>query len=404
MQKIAIIGAGLGGLSAAVRLARREFDVEVYEQNSCPGGKAQEITINGFRFDSGPSLLTMPFVIDELFESSGEKISNWLEIKKIEILSKYFYNDGTIINAYSNTEKFAAEIEKKTTEKKGNLFRYLDYCKTIYGLTSDIFLFNDLYSLISYANTRALKTLFKIRKIDSFRTMDEANRSFFSDSRIVQLFNRYATYNGSNPYQCPATLNIIPHVEYSIGGFYINGGMYKLTEAMYKLSEKLGVKFNFNSHVTKIVTENKKVKGIDVSGQYKEADIVISNSDVYNTYSKLLGDTKTRAAKKYSRLEPSSSAMVFYLGVEIKSVKLEIHNILFSSDYKREFDELFVRKIYPDDPTVYIYISSKFSQGDAPEGFENWFVMINAPYVNKEINTAPGIIKEKVIAKIKKLT
>src|SRR4030095_1455662 len=230
MRNIAIIGAGLGGLSAAIRLAGRGFDVEVYEQNSSPGGKACEIHLNGFRFDCGPSLLTMPFVIEDLFKDAGENINDSLEINKLDILSKYFYSDGTMINAYSDKEKFAVEIENKTTEKKENLFRYLDYCKTIYDLTSGIFLFNDLYSVSSYTNSEALKTLLKIRRIDSFRPMDEANRSFFSDPRIIQLFNRYATYNGSNPYLCPATLNIIPHVEYSIGGFYIKGGMYRLTE------------------------------------------------------------------------------------------------------------------------------------------------------------------------------
>jgi phytoene desaturase len=376
---ISIIGSGLGGLSAAIRLACRGYDVHVYEKNSTSGGKARSVKIGGFRFDSGPSLLTMPFVIEELFQSAGEDIGNYLQIKKLDVLCKYFYPDGTVLNAYSDVDKFSEELERNTGEKSEHLHRYLEYCKRIYELTSGIFLFSDLYSPKTYANLKAFKTLFKIGKIDSFRTMDNANRSFFKDERIVQLFNRYATYNGSDPYQCPATLNIISNVEYSIGGYYINGGMIKLTDALHKLAEKKGVKFHFNSPVEEIVTAGSNVNGLMVNGEFKASDIVISNADVYNTYGKLLKDKSSKAAKKYVSLEPSSSALVFYWGVKINSPKLEAHNILFSGDYKKEFSELFEKKVLPKDPTVYIYISKKFSPGDSPVGEENWFVMINAP-------------------------
>ena len=379
MKSISIIGSGLGGLSAAIRLAHYGFNVSVYEKNSTPGGKAGTLNIDNFRFDTGPSLLTMPFVINELFTSVGENPAEWLTINKLDTLCKYFYPDGTILNAYSDPKLFAREIEANTTEKADALYKYLDYCKTIYDLTADIFLFNDLYSAKTYSNIKALKTLFKVPKIDSFRTMNEANRSFFKDERVIQLFNRYATYNGSDPYKCPATLNIISHVEYSIGGYFFSGGMHRLTDALYKLALKKGVKFSFNSPVEKIITENKRVKGIVVNGSDILSDIVISNADVYSTYGKLLGDKKTKAAKKYNNLEPSSSALVFYWGVDIVSDKLDTHNILFSGNYKNEFEELFDKKIFPTDPTVYIYISSKFSNGDAPHGKENWFVMINAP-------------------------
>ncbi len=378
-RTISVIGSGLGGLSAAIRLAVSGHEVTVFEKNSAPGGKARSVSQSGFRFDTGPSLLTMPFVIEELFRFAGEDPAEYLTIKKLDNLCRYFYTDGTVLNAWPEINKFAAEIESKTTDTKDNLYRYLEYCKTIYDLTADIFLFGDLYSASTYTNSKALKTLFKLPKIDSMRTMNEANRSFFKDERIIQLFNRYATYNGSDPYQCPATLNIISHVEYSIGGYFAEGGMISLTKAMFTLAEKKGVKFRFNAPVTKIVTDGKKVTGIQTSEGFIKSDIIISNADVYSTYGKLLGDTKTRAAKKYNKLEPSSSALVFYMGVEIDSKNLEAHDILFSADYKHEFVELFAKKILPSDPTIYIYISSKFAPGDAPEGMENWFVMINAP-------------------------
>lgn len=417
MKSISIIGSGLGALSAATRLAHNGYDVTVYEKNETPGGKARSLSADGYRFDTGPSLITMPFVINELFESVGENPEDYLTLNKLTNLCKYFYPDGTVLNAFSDKEKFASEIKENTDEDPASLYRYLDHCKTIYDLTADIFLFNDLYSSKTYTNLKALKTLFKLPKIDSFRTMNEANRSFFKDEHIIQLFNRYATYNGSDPYKCPATLNIISHVEYSIGGYYAAGGMHSLTEAVYKLALKKGVKFYFGSAVEKIITRNNTVKGISVNGEEILSDIVISNADVYSTYGKLLGDSSTRAAKKYNKLQPSSSALVFYWGVNITSAKLDTHNILFSSDYKKEFRELFDEKTLPTDPTVYIYISSKFAKGDAPPGKENWFVMINAPNTqlslpersknwsfSERLRGGLSEIKQTILAKIKNLT
>lgn len=379
MKSISIIGSGLGGISAAIRLAHNGYDVTVYEKNEFPGGKAGSINFSGYRFDTGPSLLTMPFVIEELFSSVNENTADYIEFNKLENLCRYFYHDGTVLNAFSDLNKFDNEITSKTNESHSSLKKYLEYCRTIYELTSDIFLFSDLYSPKTYTNLKAFKTLFKLNKIDPFRTMNEANRAFFKDERLIQLFNRYATYNGSNPYKCPATLNIISHVEYSLGGYYLTGGMYSLTKAMYALAFKKGVKFKFNCPVEKIITAGKQVKGIVSGGKDILSDIVISNADVYQTYGLLLKHNSSTAAKRYQKLEPSSSALVFYWGVNINSEKLDTHNILFSSDYKKEFNDLFDYKIIPADPTIYIYISSKFSPNDAPAGKENWFVMINAP-------------------------
>lgn len=427
MKSISIIGAGLGGLSAAIRLAAKGCSVTVYEKNAFPGGKAGSLELNGFRFDTGPSLLTMPFVIKELFASANENAADWLEFNKLDNLCRYYYPDGTVLNAYSDPEKFSAEISSNTNEPSGSLKKFLAYCGTIYELTSDIFLFSDLYSLNTYSNLKALKTFFKLPKIDSFRTMNGANRSFFKDERLIQLFNRYATYNGSNPYKCPATLNIISHVEYTIGGYYLTGGMHSLTKALYELALKKGVKFCFNCPVEKINLHKNRVTAITAGGKEITADAVITNADIYQTYGKLLGAGISAPAKKYNKLEPSSSALVFYWGVNIKSDKLDTHNILFSGDYRKEFTQLFDERALPDDPTVYIYISSKFSPGDAPEGKENWFVMINAPNSsisppersknwslsrrlrggdNHELYSSSNIgrIKQTILSKIKALT
>ncbi len=405
--KIAIIGAGIGGLTASIKLAHNGFDVSVFEKNSFIGGKAGEIKNNGFRFDSGPSVLTMPFVLEKIFKHCGEDINNYLTIKKLNILNKYFYTDRTEIIAYNDVDKFAGEINRKTLDNKNDIKRYFNYSRNIYDLTADLFIFNNIHDPSTFLNSAALKTLLNIWKIDIFRVMHEANAKFFKDDKTIQLFDRYATYNGSNPFKAPATLNIIPHVEYNLGGFFVGEGISEIPSALQKLAVKNGVKFFLKYNVENIlIDKSKKVKGIhinsEISGHYEENfDIVISNADSNYTYKHLLNNEISKETIKKDHPEPSSSALVFYWGVKDIHDNLEIHNILFSKDYKKEFEDIFDKKVCPDDPTIYIYISSKFKKDDAPDGYENWFVMINAPYIqnqnwHKEIKKT----KEKILNKI----
>jgi len=380
-KRCAIIGGGLGGLAAAIRIAGYGVTVDLYEQHGHVGGKANELHVDGFRFDTGPSLLTMPFVLESLFADAGETVKDYLTIDPLAQHCKYFYPDGTEITAFADRDDFAREIEAKTNDRAGNVKKYLSYAKGIYDLSADLFLFNDIHELSTYREQGSPRTLLNLWRLDSLRTVHRANSAFFHDPRVIQLFDRYTTYNGSNPYQAPATLNIIPHVEYNMGSIIVREGIYRIPQALRELAEKQGVTIHTNRRVERIVHANKRVKGIILDGDMLPYDCVCSNADVYTTYRDLLEDETSRGAKRYRRLEPSSSALVFFWGVRGGlSDKVGVHNILFSADYKEEFGELFDRKICPHDPTVYIYCSSLFNPSDAPTGNENWFVMINAPY------------------------
>ncbi|KUO63733.1 hypothetical protein APF79_00565 [bacterium BRH_c32] len=403
-KKGAIIGSGLGGLSAAIRLAHLGYQIDLFESNFDAGGKANQFIIDDFRFDLGPSLLTMPFVIKDLFADVDENLEEFLTLRKLDVICKYLYSDGTTINIYPDREKTANEIAKKTFDSKKSVIKYLKYCEKIYDLTAELFLFKDFSDPKTFLNLKALKTLMQVYKIDPFRTMHEANSNFFNDPKTVQLFDRYATYNGSNPYKAPATLNIIQHVEIGLGGYIPEGGIYSISKALYNLALKKGVNFHFDSKVEKILTDNNSVKGISVNGKDLKYDFVLSNADVNKTYKEQLKEKKLKSAEKYSKLNPSSSALVFYWGVKIEENDLEIHNILFSENYQKEFLQLFEEKICPDNPTIYIYISSKYNRSDAPTGYENWYVMINAPYIDgqnwdDEIKRA----KENILNKIKSI-
>lgn len=400
-KKVAIIGAGLGGLATASRLANKGFEVHLFEQNSYPGGKASEFIKDGFRFDKGPSLLTMPYVIEDLFKDCNEDIKQYLELRKIEPVCKYFYSDGTIINAYSDLNKFSDEIWFKTNESRESLKRFFDYSKKIFDLTAELFLFNNPKNPRTFLNLKAFKTLLQINKIDSFRTVHQAVSSFFKDKRIIQLFDRYATYNGSNPFEAPATLNIIPYVEYNPGSYLPKGGIYNITNALFNLAKKKNVKFHFNSRVDEIVLKDSNAIGVLVKNDRILFDAVVSNADVNYTFKHLLKNINTSEGKRYAKLKPSFSGLVFYWAIGDTFKELETHNIIFSDNYKQEFDQLTKEKIIPIDPTVYIYISSKLNPNDAPFGKENWFVMVNAPYNNgQDWNKDIERTRKSVIKKI----
>jgi phytoene desaturase len=400
-KRIGIIGAGLGGLSAAIRLANIGFDVDLYEQNTTPGGKASEINENGYRFDTGPSLLTMPDVIKDLFNECGEKFDDYIQLIKLDLICKYFYPDNSIINAFANVEDFSNEIEQNTVDNLDSLKKYLNYCETIYDFAGDLFLTKSPKSISTYLNKEALNTLLHINKIDPFRTMNEANSSYFEDSKLVQLFNRYGTYSGSNPYLAPATLNIIPHVEYSLGSFIPKDGIFSITKALWKLAEKKGVNIFLNQKINEIVVEQKKATAIKVNNRIEKYDKIISNVDVNFTFQNLIKNFSSNESRSYKKKEASFSGLVFYWGVNNQFAELETHNILFSSDYRKEFDTLFIAKTIPIDPTIYIYISSKLITADAPTGKENWFVMVNAPHIyNQDWESEVKLSRSNIVKKI----
>jgi phytoene desaturase len=256
----------------------------------------------------------------------------------------------------------------------------------------------------TYLTGNALRTFSRIRQIDALRTMHDANRDSFSDPRIVQLFDRYATYNGSSPFMTPATFNLIQHVEYGIGGYAVKGGIFEITKELAALSAELGVNFHYGERVDSINLNGSKVKGIRIGGRDISYDVVISNSDVTNTYRDLLGGSVKDIGAKYSSLEPSSSGGVFYWGVRQTNSELLVNNIFFSGDYEREFRDIWELQRAPIDPTVYVNITSKLDPEDAPRECENWFVLVNVPYDSgQDWSTEIKDLRERSLDKVEEI-
>lgn len=373
----AVIGAGVSGLGAAIRMRNKGYKVTVFEANSFPGGKCSTESKDGYRFDMGPSVFTMPQYVDELFTLSGKNPREHFNYIPLDPVYQYFFEDGSTLDAYHGKEKFAEQLAEKTKDKKEDIIKYLDKTETIYNLTDEVFLKNSLHRLKNFFTWPVAKGILNFGKIGAFDTMAGANKKAFKDFRLVQIFNRYATYNGSSPYLSPATLNVIAHVEIVKGAFYPEGGMFSITSSLVKLAEEIGVEFKFSTPVNEILIENKKIKGINTDNGTEDFDIVISNMDVYNSYKKLMPDVK-RPAKTLDQPK-SSSGIIFYWGIKKEFKELGLHNILFSENYEEEFNTIFAKKSIYHDPTIYLNITSKHTASDAPPGCENWFSFINVP-------------------------
>lgn len=377
-SKAIIIGAGIAGLASAIRLAVQGFEVDVFEKNPYPGGKLSDFELNGYRFDAGPSLFTQPQNIEELFALAGEPIKKYFEYSRMPVTCHYFYEDGTVVHAHANTDLFAKELAEKMGETEASVLSYLKRAENIYHTIGTVFLNHSLHRKQTLFKAPVLRALKALRWPYLFSSMHRMNAAHFTNPKTVQLFNRYATYNGSNPYKAPGMLSLIPHLEHNEGSFYPKGGMISITNALYRLAVKKGARFHFNEPVERIIRDGNKVTGAVVNNENLSAGIVVSNMDVYFTYQHLLGDT--HKSKKILKQERSSSALIFYWGIKKEFPQLGLHNIFFAEDYRAEFDHLFRLKKMYDDPTVYINITGKCEPGlQAPEGKENWFVMVNAP-------------------------
>ena len=376
-KKVVIIGAGIAGIATAVRLSEKGYHVVVFEANPYPGGKLSAFSLDQYRFDAGPSLFTMPHFVDELFELCGENPRTHFNYHKKDIACQYFWEDGTRLTAFSDTTQYLQEVEKKLGVSPKVLKAYLSKAKKKYDLTVGLFLEKSLHRWKTLFSIKTLKALRHLALFDIHKSLDQVNTAALKESHLIQLYNRFATYNGSSPYQTPGIMSLIQHLESHYGTFIPEGGMVRISNSLFDLAKRQGVKFHFNQKVEKIIEEKSRVTGVLVEGQKHLADYVVSNMDIYPTYRKLLPQAK--APEKVLGQERSSSAVIFYWGVKKSFLDLDLHNILFSEDYQGEFEAIFGTKQLFKDPTIYINITAKNVPGDAPTGHENWFVMINTP-------------------------
>lgn len=400
--KISIIGAGIAGIASAIRLAKLGHQVTIFEQNSHPGGKLSRLESSGYRFDVSPSCFTMPKLIDELFELTGKNPRDYFNYQQLDIVTQYFWEDGMTLNAHADKNKFASEVERKFSVNTSTMHKAFNRNKRKFDLVYDFFLDRSLHKTSTYFSKSAVKAFLNLGRLELFRSMHNSNVRAYEHPKLVQVFNRFATYNGASPYKASARLNILSHVELGMGTYFPYGGLYAITDSLYQLAREVGITFEFNAPVEEILLENKRVKGVIADKKTVECDAVVSNMDVYYTYRKLLPNQK-HPEEKLNQTK-SSSALIFYWGINRTFPKLGLHNIFFSDDSRMEFNSIFNKKNVYFDPTIYLYISKKLNPEDAPEGCENWAVRINVP--NNSGQDWNGIIRrsrENVVTKLSRM-
>ncbi len=397
-KKISVIGSGVAGLAASVRLAKMGYEVHVFESNDFPGGKINSETIGNYRFDKGPSVFTGPTYLKEIYDACGEDFSEF-ELVPLTTSFNYFFNDGQRLSLSNVREEIIDEIAKQFGEDRQVLDNYLIKARKNYEVIAPMFIEASLHSWKNYTGKAFFRALGRLPKYKLFSTMHEENARTFRNPRTVQLFDRFASYNGSHAYKAPAMLNMIGHLEINQTPYLPKNGMVQITDALFGLAQKHGVQFHFNEYVEQILVDGKTVTGIKTAKGNYASDAVVSNMDVSFTYDRLLkGSPKP---EKTIRQEKSSSAVVFYWGIKQSFPELTLHNIFFSDDYESEYDGIFERKIAVDDPTIYVNITSKYVKNDAPEGCENWFVMINSPVdVGQDWDVEIARLRKQMMAKL----
>ena len=376
-RSVIIIGSGIAGLAASIRLASEGYQVQVFEKNGYAGGKINAFTQDGYQFDEGPSLFTEPHLIEDIFRAANVDMASYFNYKPVEVACTYFYESGKTLHAYTDPDKFAAEAEQVAGEPASHIKNYLEDARSLYTRIGAVFLDHSLHKRHTWLHRRFTHALGALRGRHLLKSLHAHNAKVFNRPELVQLFDRYATYNGSNPYKAPSMLSMIPHLEHNGGVFYPKGGMISISEALHKLAVAKGVVFHFHSPVSYIINPNDLAVGVVSNEKNYFADAVISNMDAYFTYKHLLCDD--RKANKLLKQERSSSALIFYWGMAKHFPALGLHNIFFSKDYQAEFKAIFKKYRVYGDPTVYINITSKEEREHARQGGENWFVMVNAP-------------------------
>lgn len=374
-----VIGAGVGGLVSALLLARQGIDVVVLERAPKVGGKMRQVDVAGRAIDAGPTVMTMRWVLDEIFSSAGTSLDAELTLRRAEILARHAWGEGPTLDLYADFDRSVEAISTFAGRAEGEGYRrFCAYTQRIYETVQKPFLCSERPSLGSAMLAVGSLGIEGMLNIDGHRTLWKALGEFFQDARLRQLFGRYATYCGSSPFLAPATLNVVAHVERD-GVYLVEGGMFRVAEALARVAERIGVTIRCGEHVTELVVANGRVAGVRLaSGERLAADLVVHNGDPAALFQGMLGAPGRRAIP--APAERSLSAVTWAFVAEARGVyPLTRHNVFFSKDYHAEFRDLFDHGTLPEEPTVYVCAQDRDDGERAHSGPERFLCLVNAP-------------------------
>jgi len=413
-KRAVIIGAGVGGLSAAIHLAAKGIAVTLLEKNARVGGKLNlwaaphpaRPTNRPFTFDTGPSLLTLPLIFQDLFAAAGQDVRDYLSIQRLDPIARYVWSDGTTFDLRADEEERVKQVQQLWERDVDGFKRIYRKGESIWNISADTFLSHAPEQLLAgngFSPVAALKLLTTPLRIGMFGNYGQLIDRNIRSEKLRQLLYQYATYSGASPFLAPATLAVIPYAEMSFGGWYLPGGMYKLAKALETVARKLGVEIHTNCTVARIMVESggtspsnrlrigAKPQAAGVltdAGAVFAADFVIANSDVVYTYRQLI-DPQFR--KRYNdpaldKIEPGGSGIVLLLGVDGTYPQLAHHNKFMPDDYASDLTAMFQTHTVPSDPCIYVCASTRSDPTQAPDGCENLFVLAGAPALDGTID------------------
>jgi len=374
-ERVVVVGGGLGGLAAAIRCAVAGRPTTLIEARPNVGGKLNIVRDQGFVWDIGPSLLTMPWVLDDLLRVAGSSLAAELDVVSLPSACRYLWADGTRFDAMASLPALIQSIAAINSRDVGNFMRFMQYSQQLWDLSADQFLYTPMTGWQSLLDWRVLRDGWRL---DGLRTMDVAVRNFFESPQLQQVMNRFATYNGSSPYRTPATFNLIAWAEFGLGAFYPRGGLYRIAEVLHATAQRVGVDIRTATAVTGIQHQQGRVSGVTTSdGETIATQRVISNVDPQVTLAKLL-DGGARRAQRLAQRELSTSGFVVLWGLRQRYDQLDHHTICFSPDYRAEFADTDAGRLH-DTPTIYLNHTVGYDLDHAPVGGQNIFALVNVP-------------------------
>lgn len=375
-KKVVVIGAGIGGLGTAGLFAKKGHDVTVLEKNPTLGGRANIFSADGFKFDMGPSWYLAPDLFEHFFELLGERVSDHLDLIRLDPSYRiFFHNDPDPLDIKSNIVIDAATFDAIEPGSGEKLRAYLKQSEYQYGVATQHFMYKNYDTIFDFFNRRVMT---EGQKLSVFSKMHSFVSKFFKTRKLQQVMEYTMVFLGTSPYEAPALYNLMSHMDFNQGVFYPKGGFYELIKALANIAEKNGAVLRTGSPVAEILAERGVVKGVRLeSGETVEADIVISNADMQHTETRLLPEKlRTHPQRYWDKRVMAPSAFIMYLGVGEKLPGLVHHNLLFSEDWRKNFDDIYRDPCLPAAPSLYVCAPSVTDDEVAPHGKENLFVLV----------------------------
>jgi phytoene desaturase len=367
-----VIGAGIGGIATAARLAKNGYDVTVLEKESTPGGRCNQILRDGHRFDIGPTLFLMPEIWEETFAALGEKLSDHLDLKRIDPTYKVHFDDGLRLELTSDIGDMQTQLEKVEQTAFTGFLNYIAEGRRHYNTSVEKFVGRNFHNIFEYFSLGNLPLLFRLKALVKHYS-NVGN--YFQDERLKAAFTFQNMYLGLSPYEAPATYSLLQYTELAEGVWYPMGGMYAGIQALVKIAEELGVTFIYNAPVKKINVGKRKVEDvITEDGCRFTADIFVGNADLPYIYKELLPGTAQ--AKKLENKRYTCSTIMFYWGVDKEYSQVAHHNVFLGGDYKASFDQIFNDHTLPEVPSFYVHAPARTDPAAAPERQDTLYVLV----------------------------